>query len=137
MQRVNLYNISTFTKMFQLWLIVGLFLESLITNFIFIAFSVNLLPISNSIWQCPTQLELRSSTNLKILALQMELSCFCGTPGSLIFLVPHDKRSRNNYKASRLYAAKAGAPSIYQEQYLCGWARCSVAGQPSRYAVYR
>ena len=55
-QRVNLYNMATLPQKIQLWLIVGLFLGSLITNLTSIASSFHLLPASNSTCQCPPRL---------------------------------------------------------------------------------
>ena len=40
-------------------------------------------------------------------------------------------------KRAGLYAAQAGAPSVYQKPYLCGGDWCSVAGRFGRYAEYR
>ena len=51
-QQLKLYNMLTMAQKIQLWLIVGLSLESLITNFPSIASSFNLLPTSKSTCQC-------------------------------------------------------------------------------------
>ena len=55
-QQLKLYNMLTLTQKIQHWLIVGLFLESRINNFIYIALSFHLLPTSNLTCQCPPRL---------------------------------------------------------------------------------
>ena len=52
-QQLKLYNMLTQAQKIQLWLILGLSLESLITNFISNASSFHLNSTSNSICQCP------------------------------------------------------------------------------------
>ena len=55
-QQLKLYNMLTLAQKIQLWLIVGLSLESLITNFTSIASSFHLLPTSNLTCQCQPRL---------------------------------------------------------------------------------
>ena len=55
-QRVKIYNMATLPQKIQLWLIVCLFLGSLITNLTSIASSFHLLPASNFTSQCPPKL---------------------------------------------------------------------------------
>ena len=55
-QQLKLYNMLTLAQKIQLWLIVGLSLGSLITNFTSIASSFHLLPTSNSTSQCQPRL---------------------------------------------------------------------------------
>ena len=55
-QQLKLYNILTLFKKIQLLYIVGVFLVSIITNFIYIASSVQILCTSNSTCQCPQKL---------------------------------------------------------------------------------
>ena len=52
-QRVQLYNMATLPKKIQLWLIVGRSHGFLITNLTSIASFFDLLPESNSNFQCP------------------------------------------------------------------------------------
>ena len=52
-QRVKLYNMTTLPQTIQLWLIVGLSLNSLITNLTSIASSFHLRFELNSNFQCP------------------------------------------------------------------------------------
>ena len=55
-QQLKLYNMLTLAQIIQLWLIVGLSLELLITNFTCIESSFNLHPTSNLTCQCPPRL---------------------------------------------------------------------------------
>ena len=55
-QQLKLYNMLTLAQEIQLWLIAGLSLGSLITNFTSIASSCHLVPISNLTFQCPPRL---------------------------------------------------------------------------------
>ena len=51
-QKLNLYNMATFTQKIQLWLIVFLSLSSLITNLTSIASFVEIFPYNNNSSQC-------------------------------------------------------------------------------------
>ena len=55
-QQLKLYNMLTLAQKIQLWLIVGLSLGPLITNFTIIASSFYLLSPSNLTCQCPPRL---------------------------------------------------------------------------------
>ena len=65
------------------------------------------------------------------------VSGFWGAPGSSMPLTLREKQSRNTLEARGLYAAQAGATSVYQEPHLCGGDWCSMAGRLGRYAGYR
>ena len=55
-QQLKLYNMLTLAQKIHYWLIIGLSLGLLITNFTSFASTLHLLPTSNSTCQCPPRL---------------------------------------------------------------------------------